>query len=373
MSSISLKIRRALHVARRPALAVLFGLFVAAGVTAMVARVHGVRHEPLAENDFLVVPSGGAFYEHDDWLGSRHVADSYLYFKKYYRKKLYAQVVCHTDELGRRRTVQERENWTRFAIFAPCSFSFGDGVLDEETLPSQFARQVAGDGIAVYNYGVNAWGPNNLLALLTDPRFPAGIPEKRGFLIYSFIDPHVNRAIAQRSFLAANRNYSCPHYVVARDGTLRRKGLVSAAHPAYDSIWEIVADRLGLIGTFYRDWPERLKPEHFLLTARLIAESQAEFAKLFDAQGFFVVFYPSCAIVESMKPALDRYHVRYLDYTDATPCDRFTGSVYLQPDGHPTAATYRVIAARLAADLAELGVIKQATVNREQLSVSGRK
>ncbi len=357
MASISTTIKRTLLMARRRAIAAAFGLVVAVGLTVAGAQVRGIACETPPKDQFSVVRTGDDFYQNDDWLGSWHKPDQHEYFKKYHRKELYANVVYHTDEFGRRRTVQGRDDWRRFAMFAPCSFSFGDGVNDDETLPSQFAEQVAGEKIAVYNYGVNAWGPNNLLALMTDPRFPAGIPEKQGFVIYSFVGDHIERVIGRRSFLTLNRKLSIPHYVEARDGTLRRTGMVNAAHPAHDTIWDIVADRLGLIGTLFDDWPLGLTQRMRQLTARLIAASQAEFAKRFDAQGFFVLFYPGESTLKPMETALARNGVRWLDYSEAFPYDRETDNVYFQPDGHPTALAYRVIAEKLAADLRELGVL----------------
>jgi len=357
MALIPIPLKRGLLIVRRRLLAVGFGLLAAIGLAVAVAHVEGEVREPPGRAKFANYPNRHAFHARDEWLGLRINPNENQVYKKYYRDTLYATAVYNSDDYGRRRTVQDGDDWSSFAMFAPCSFAFGDGVNDDETLPSQFAQRVAGKKIDVYNYGVCSWGPNNLLALLTDPRFPPGVREKRGFLVYTYIDDHLERASLRRSFLATTSGLRVPHYVATRDGGLARQGLVDLAHPPHDTFWEIVADRLGLIGTLFSDWPVRLTDRERRFAARLVSQCRVEFEKRFDSQGFFVIFFPGSNTVNVMRPLLEQGGIRCLDYTAVAPYDADKEAVYFQPDSHPTALAYRVIADKLAADLKEQRVI----------------
>jgi hypothetical protein len=50
-------------------------------------------------------------------------------------------------------------------LFFGCSFTFGYGLNDEESYPYRVAVKTGGR-FAVYNFGQNGWGPNQMLALL---------------------------------------------------------------------------------------------------------------------------------------------------------------------------------------------------------------
>jgi len=71
-------------------------------------------------------------------------------------------VTIRTDEFSRRRSTrnQSEEESAKHAIFMGCSFTFGQGVNDWETLPSQFADNT--DGHVAHNYGLGGYGPQQM-------------------------------------------------------------------------------------------------------------------------------------------------------------------------------------------------------------------
>lgn len=78
-------------------------------------------------------------------------------------------------------------------VFFGCSFAFGAGVEDDETLPWQFALDVGGQ-FDVVNAALSGYGAHHMLRMLEigllDGRVPSGVA--RAF--YSAIPDHVRRA-----------------------------------------------------------------------------------------------------------------------------------------------------------------------------------
>lgn len=95
--------------------------------------------------------------------------------------------------------------------FFGCSFTFGEGISDDETLPYHVAK--AG-GFDVRNFGFHGYGPHQALAILTSNRDTAG-----AINFYLAIPWQ-----AERSACEPDWTLHSPRYVLA-DGVLRRAGV----------------------------------------------------------------------------------------------------------------------------------------------------
>ena len=107
----------------------------------------------------------------------------------------------------------------KFACFLGCSFTFGKGVQDAETLPAQF--QYLNSTYRSYNFGCNGFGPHQVLRQLETSVISEQISQTTGFGMYLFIEDHLRRA----AFTL--RNATQPIYAMAPrydllDGELRR-------------------------------------------------------------------------------------------------------------------------------------------------------
>jgi hypothetical protein len=83
------------------------------------------------------------------------------------------------------------------ALFFGCSFTFGEGVEDKETLPCQF--QTLNPKFKAYNFGFMGYGPQQTYLRLKDSSWSAGINNANATLIYTYIDRHVQRLIGSYS------------------------------------------------------------------------------------------------------------------------------------------------------------------------------
>lgn len=96
------------------------------------------------------------------------------------------------DEKGRRKTPQDETHPKKNAvIFLGCSYTFGYGVNDDETFPAQFAK--INPGCVVLNYGKPANSPQEILILVSNPKFYAEIPNLPAIFVYLYIPHHLER------------------------------------------------------------------------------------------------------------------------------------------------------------------------------------
>ncbi|MDD5455184.1 MAG: hypothetical protein PHW62_06795, partial [Candidatus Ratteibacteria bacterium] len=116
---------------------------------------------------------------------SKHV------IKRYKSGKIIYDVTYTTDGYGRRITKQKSKA-DSYVIYFGDSLIFGEGLDDEETLPYYFSTLTKS---SVYNYGCSGYGPNMMLAQLSEKDLSSEIKEKKGIAVYLFIDNHIRRAI----------------------------------------------------------------------------------------------------------------------------------------------------------------------------------
>ncbi|MBI2432545.1 MAG: hypothetical protein HYV26_06720 [Candidatus Hydrogenedentes bacterium] len=251
------------------------------------------------------------------------------------------------DEQHRRRSPLPPEAAPdQFALFFGDSFTFGQGVEDGETLPSQFAA--AAPAYRPYNYGCGGYGPQNLWVQVHRKAFAAEITETRGIAVYTFIEPQLLRATGSVR-LRALWGGRLP-YLEPTDQGLVFRGLYEEVFP-----WRRRAARLimssQVVQYFKLDWPSEARPGDGQYVARILAESAAQLKATFEEVHLFVLLYPSPHTSEDLLACLAQAGLTVLDYTrlfeEAPP----PVPVALA-DGHPTGTAYGLVAEALARDIA---------------------
>jgi hypothetical protein len=252
-----------------------------------------------------------------------------------------------TDEYSRRRTPAPTESARRFAMFFGCSFTFGEGVGQNETLPARVA--VHRPDLHCYNYGFRGYGPQQTLARTTAGGLRREIAEDRGVAVYTLMDDHVKRAIGSMQ-VCAWWGQRMPYYHFTNAGTLARDGFFSDGRPLLWGLYSLLG-RSQAVKYFRLDVPLKLTEPDYELTAAMLIASRDAFQKEFPDSKFVVVFFPWSRHGRKIQPSLERNGVRCLDYSELLgPAEE--RSKYIIPfDSHPNAAAYEAVAGRLAADL----------------------
>jgi hypothetical protein len=240
-------------------------------------------------------------------------------------------------------------------LFFGCSYMYGEGVGDEETLPSVYAR--AFGNAEVRNFGQSGAGPGAMLHLLTSNNRNISNFRRRGdrnLAIYELIGSHVMRV---RNRGNSGCGWLGPHfrYLYGLGGKLEPSGIFFDGCPLPRGL----ATWLNQNSRVYQLLISRLtkgpEEEDFKLTADLILASRDAFRARFGSENFIVVAYPSGDPAE-WKNKIIKYlragGVTVLDYYNLV---NFSDLKYqYEFDHHPTALTHRLVGEALVRDIKKL-------------------
>jgi hypothetical protein len=290
--------------------------------------------------------ASGELYRHDELLGASPRPNAQVSVTKKLGNKTVYDVTYSIDEYGRRVIpMTNPDHRTKFILFFGGSYTFGEGVNDNETMPfyvSQFASKYK-----PYNYGFRGYGPQQMLAKLQDGEISKEIDEAEGILIYTFIDHHVNRAIGSMQIYEMAMGGHYPYYVIDDNDKLIKKGDLTSGRPVVAAVYRLLT-MSQILAYFQIDIP-KINDNHIRLTAKIIEESRNTFEEEFESDSFYVLFYPGSKYSQKMIPYLKDADVKYLDYSkliDTTSLD-----FHIEGDGHPTAQAFETVAAKLVKSL----------------------
>jgi hypothetical protein len=128
------------------------------------------------------------------WVGIKNIVDT---SKRFYGEKLLFKVVYNLDENGLRRTpsiVSNKE--TKSVVFFGCSFTFGFGLNDNETVP-YIVQDKGGNKFKVYNFGMDGYGPQQMLYVIEHNIMDTILKFEPSNFVYIAIPDHINRMLGQ--------------------------------------------------------------------------------------------------------------------------------------------------------------------------------
>ncbi len=258
-------------------------------------------------------------------------------------------VTYRTDEIGRRFTAEPGTEPAEFLAFFGCSFTFGHGLEDSETLPAQAQQRL--EGVRAYNYGFAGYGPQQALVKLRSGELAEEIVEPNGTAIYVFMEHHVSRAIgSMRVWTQWGRHF--PYFILDDSENLEERGSFVEGRPALSRVYDVLA-REQFLRYFEIDVPMRPSDRHLQTTAGIIEAAKSAFLDAYPNGRFVVLIYPEsprprydgerfrAMLSEAKVPVIDG--ARWLDLSDSR--------YHLPHDGHPNAAANAIVAEKLAASL----------------------
>ncbi len=291
----------------------------------------------------------GAFYIPDQQLGAVALQNLNLDCQRRVNGKDIWDVTYHTDQFGRRvSTILPAADPKKFAIFFGCSFLFGEGANDDQTIPSFFAAK--NPKYRPYNYGIPGYGTQQMLAKLEAGTLRREIPEEDGVGLYLYLeDVHEARAVGTMEVVNAWAS-TFPCYEVKSGGGVVNRGSFADARPLLMSTYHLLG-KSNFVQYMGISFPT-LADRHYALTAEIVAESQRQFRTQMGVDRFCVVVFPKRNAHRKLLPHLDRLKVPYIDYSDLFDPEpegfKFVG------DGHPTPKTNELLIENLGNDLDKL-------------------
>ena len=229
-------------------------------------------------------------------------------------------------------------------LFMGCSFTFGEGVEDDETLPARFSEQLGWEANVV-NLAASGYGPHQMLRMLETGRLGGAVrPVKH--VIYQAIRSHVVRAAGR-----ANWDLDGPSYKISGD-SLRFDG------PFHGSagIRALKIVRRSDLGQILDERYYGMRPSdaEIELYARIVEKAAALSQKKLGAP-FTILFWDNDHD-KTNKRIVDRLVATGLPLIRATSflTRRELDSLLIPHDGHPAPEAYRRLAAGLAAHFGEI-------------------
>jgi len=128
-------------------------------------------------------------------------------------------VVYSIDPNGLRKSPPVRSEPPRGCVaFFGCSFTYGEGLNDDETMPYRVGVNSGGE-FRVYNFAFHGYGAQQMLAALEADRVSPAMECQPTHIVYQAIPDHVPRAAGIPGFSRHG-----PRYVLQGDGSVRRQG-----------------------------------------------------------------------------------------------------------------------------------------------------
>ncbi|MGD8629672.1 MAG: hypothetical protein PVG72_02980 [Gammaproteobacteria bacterium] len=137
-------------------------------------------------------------YSHDyvtehDVLGYAPVKDNIVTATKFYQDKLVYKVQYGIDKQGLRITSPSEPGASNCILFFGGSFTYGEGVNDNESLPYRVGVHSSGQ-YRIYNFAFHGYGPHQMLAALEQGLVDDSIQCKPKHIIYQGMVAHIMRS-----------------------------------------------------------------------------------------------------------------------------------------------------------------------------------
>lgn len=259
-------------------------------------------------------------------------------------KVLYDQVY-NTDEGLFRVPTYQNSNPQYHAIFGGCSFTFGEGISDDETLPSQFA--MINPEYDAYNLGFPGGSIGTLLYYAENFRLSKYVQFPEGYFIFTFISNHFDRFFARYNYLT----WSSPkniHYEVI-DGKVVNKGFIGD-QDFYKNFQKLAG--AGLENTvLHTQDPLKWSDEELEKYAVAVAHFRDYYLKEFPRGKFVFVIHPQSSLnadlTSRLMKALAKVRIKTWDPTeDFSRMYKESGETRdtINEDGHPSVVGNKILA-----------------------------
>ena len=187
----------------------------------------------LFQNDRKIVQEGtytlGTFFKNDQVRGYAIAENAKTSSKLIIGNKVVYDVIYTTNQDGLRISPHDTNLYIRNqkkdfknVFFFGCSFTLGEGVNDDETLPYLFEEKSAGE-YRSYNFGSPGYGPHQMLRILETGLLDSIITDRKpSIAIYQALMEHIPRASGKYPYFLWDVNG--PHYELTSSGQVEYAG-----------------------------------------------------------------------------------------------------------------------------------------------------
>ncbi len=246
--------------------------------------------------------------------------------------------------------------------FFGCSFTFGFGVQDDETLPAQFGASQP--RFRVKNYAFPGYGPQQFWLLMQRPSVVGPLSGRRGVVLYVHIDHHLNRLIGTPDL---KDWYATMPWLYLQDGKVVSGGdfddrdrFIKTLDRELSglALYRLAASRVRRILPSIE--AQCTSPSNRALYVAVIRDAREKLRAISPDLEFCFVVYPGAEQAEPICAALESAGIRTLDYSHLFDGHYASAVPLWIPEsmgtvgGHPVAAGHAIVVEQLVQDLPKL-------------------
>ena len=256
-----------------------------------------------------------------------------------------------TDKFGRRKAWDTGD---KNILFLGCSFTFGQGVENEQTFPYLVGQKL---GVRTYNAGIPGSSPSIILKSLRDKTIPGEISGRETTVILTIIPEHLERITASIAYFRENSHTFHTHpYAYLEDGKIVLKDNFPD-DTSFKKKLPFYLSRLNFPKALGIEFPVSHE-ESYLLMAEILKEIERELRKNYpQIKNFMVSFFPTGnarVINRTLRDVFIKEKLNVLDFTFLNGPTLFEEDFYLKYDGHPSPITYELYSDLLIHELKRL-------------------
>ncbi len=299
------------------------------------------------ENNFR--QEGGCMQEYstsDDVLGyaplPNKTVTSQRYFQRYFKDLLLYDVTYTIDDNGHRITPgATAQNDSQSIIFFGCSFTFGEGVNDSESMP-YIVGELQKD--KVYNYGFHGYGPHQMLSAIENNLISCN-PK---YVIYQAHHVHAARSAGYSSW-----DYHGPKYIIEGGELVFCGNFDDSEYPTYTKIKRKIYNQLNKSNFFIKYFSKKdrytITDNDISLFLNIVSTAQEKLIKKFPNVKFHVILWdktPSDKTYLKIRKGLNLMtnNIHYVSDILPNLCDDTKKYEISKYDTHPNPLAHKLIA-----------------------------
>ncbi|MGV6825462.1 MAG: hypothetical protein ACWA5Q_00670 [bacterium] len=224
-------------------------------------------------------------------------------------------------------------------LFFGGSFTFGEGVNDDESMPYQVGLQSEG-AVRAYNFGFHGYGPHQMLSALQLGVVDKTIECEPQHVVYQMITSHVKRVVGLSSW-----DKNGPRYELDQDGAVNLLGRFGDPEfePSEPTWFRRQLDKILLYPKLFGRWDITNAQGITLMTA-IVDESIQTVAEKYPDADFHIVIWDSNRFLPKEFVAQVDDRARQHMVTEFIPDFIENQTDYRLGDGHPSALAHHKVA-----------------------------
>lgn len=322
-------------------------------IALFVFELYGFYREPIGHGEDRK-KSRGTFFKNKNFASKKDVGygpkDST--FSVWVMECNHDTLVYHavySIENGLRKTSRYNTSSHKYALFLGCSYTFGFGLNDDETLPSYF-NEFTDSSFHVVNYAYIGYGTHHALKITQEKiaKEKTILSSDSSIAIYSFIPHHILRSAGKVYWDLQGPWYEIENDSITYKGTFENRSLLGSNRLV------TIAKEVWRFSYLHRKFFAPVKKQDVLRTVKMIEQMNIEFKR------HSISFYVVLGSEQVKTPEIDFFYsefyktgIPYFLIDSIIPDIKSNHDAYfIVGDGHPNPNYNRKLAEFLAKKIA---------------------